>query len=193
MSYQFFDVLACGFEVLSGVEVIRVLNKMLADGCGANKAEVGVDVDFANRHFCSLCKQLFRNADGIGHLTAEFVDNLYPLLRNGGCTVQNYREAGQAFFNFFENVEAEHGLVAWLELVCTVAGSDGNGKGVNAGALNKFFDLVGSGVRGILGADVYVILNSCKSAKLTLNADVVSMSILHNLSGQCDVILEIIF
>ena len=63
MANHFFDVFSCGFKILSGVKMIRMLDKMLTYGTGANKTKVGVDVDLANCHFCSFAKKFFGNTD----------------------------------------------------------------------------------------------------------------------------------
>ena len=121
MTNHFFDVFSCGFKILSGVKVIRMLDKMLTDGTGANKTKVGVDVDLANCHFCGFTKKFLGNTDCIGHLAAEFVDDFYPFLRNGRRTVKNDRESGKTFFNFFKNVKTKFRFVAGFEVPIAIA------------------------------------------------------------------------
>ena len=45
-------------------------------------------------------------------------------------------EAGQALGDFLQDVEAELGIGAGLELVSAVRGADGDGQGVTAGAFD---------------------------------------------------------
>ena len=130
MANHFFDVFSCGFKILSGVKVIRMLDKMLTDGTGAYKTKVGVDVDFANCHFCCFAKKFFGNTDCIGHLAAEFVNNFYPFLRNGRRTVENDWETRDLLLDLSQDVETQWWwnqdtvsvacALLWLELVSTV-------------------------------------------------------------------------
>ena len=166
---------------------------MLADGTGANKAKVGVNVDFANCHFCCFAKKFFGNADCVGHLAAEFVNDFYPFLRNGRRTVENDRETGKSFFNFFKNIETKFGFVAGFEFICAVGSSDCDCKGVNSGSFYEFLNLFGSGVGRIFSGNVNVVFDTCKGSEFAFNANAVCMSIFNNLSGKSDVVLEIIF
>ena len=82
MSDHVLDGLTCGFQILTGIEMIRMLSEMLADnGCHC-KTDIGVDVDLADCEFCSMAKFFFGDADGIGHVSAVLVDDLYEFLRN---------------------------------------------------------------------------------------------------------------
>ena len=72
-----------------------------------------------------------------------FVDEL---LRHGGRAVQHDREAGQAAGDLLQHVEAQLGLRAGLELIRAVAGADGDGQRVAAGAADELLDLLGVGV-----------------------------------------------
>ena len=90
------DVRAAVGQVLTGIEVIRMLHEVLADACGQAEAQVGVDVDLADCASCSLTKLIFRNADSILQGAAVLVDDLDIFLRNGGRSVQNDREARES-------------------------------------------------------------------------------------------------
>ena len=52
------DVRARVAQILTGVEVIGMLHKVLPDTGGAGKAQVGVDIDLANRHAGSLAEHM---------------------------------------------------------------------------------------------------------------------------------------
>ena len=157
MFYKFFDVFSCRFEILSGIEMIGMFRKMFANGTGHCETEVGVDVDFANCHFCGLTKHIFGDTDGIGHCAAVAVDHFNVFGDNGRSTVENDGEFGQAFADFFEDIESQLGFLTGFEFVCAVAGADGDGEGVNPCAGNKFFDFFGTGVGSVFGADVDII------------------------------------
>ena len=60
--------------------------------------------------------------------------------------MQHDRETGQTSGDFLENVEAELRLRAGLELIRAVAGADGDGQRVAAGALHKLLHVLGTGV-----------------------------------------------
>ena len=78
----------------------------------------------------SLTELVLGHADGAGHIAAVLVYLIDKVLGDGGSAVQDYREAGQVLLNGLKHVEAELRLRAGLELVCAVAGADGDGQGV---------------------------------------------------------------
>jgi hypothetical protein len=92
--------------------------------------------------FAAITKLIFRNADGIDQFAAVCIDDADIFLRNGRRAMQNNRESGKSSDDFFQNIQTELRLCAGFELVCAVAGADGDGKGIHAGALDKFLDLV---------------------------------------------------
>ena len=116
--------LTCRLEVLARIEMIGMSVQVAADGCGHCKAKIGVDVYLAHCHGCCLAELSLGNTDRAGHIAAVFVDLLYKLLRYGGCSVKDYRKAGQTAFDILKNVKAELGLRAGLELICAVRGAD---------------------------------------------------------------------
>ena len=104
--------------------------------------------------------------------------------------MQNYREAGQTLADLFKNVKAKLGLGAGLELVCAMAGADGDGQRVAAGAGDELFDFFGMGVGAVLSGDLDLVLNAGESAKLGLNDNAVVMCVLDDLAGDGDVVLK---
>ena len=180
--------------------MIRVLVEVLANAGGHGKAQVGVDIDLADRTLGRFAELLLGDAHCIGHLAAVFVDYLNEFLRHRGRTMKHDGEAGQTLCHFVQYIEAEWrgyqyalfvaGTLGGGELVCAVAGADGYGQRVHAGAVDEFLHLVGTGVGGILGGYIYLVLNACKGAKLALYHYAVIMGILDYLAGQGDVVLE---
>ena len=181
---------AGGLEIGAGIEALGVLVKVLADGGSHCKAQVGIDVDLADGHGSGLAQHLFGDADGVGHLAAVLVDDADELLRHGGSAVQHDGEAGQTLRDLLENVEAELGLRAGLELVRAVARADGDGETVAAGAGHEFLDILGTGVGAVLGLDVDVVLHARERAELGLNDDTVVVRVFDDLAGESDVVLE---
>ena len=104
--------------------------------------------------------------------------------------MKNYREAGKTLFDFFENVEAELGLLTGLELVCAVAGADSDCKRVNAGPFHEFLNLIGIGVGSILGGNVDGIFDTGKTAEFAFDNYAVIVSIFNDLLGKFDVFFE---
>ena len=104
--------------------------------------------------------------------------------------MQNYREAGKVLFNGLEHVETKLRLGAGLELVGAVAGADGDGQGVAAGALNELLDLFGPGVGGVALFDLDLVLYAGESAELGLYYDAVVVGVLDDLAGDCDVLFK---
>ena len=128
MGNHLFDLVSSLSEILAGIEMAGILCKVATDSGGHCKTKIGIDVDFANSHGRSFSEHFLRDADGVGHLSAELVDNGDVLLRNRGSTVKHDGKSGKKLGNLFENVETELGLLAGLEFICTVACADGNGK-----------------------------------------------------------------
>jgi len=181
------EVVTSVSEVLTRIVVLGVLDKVLTDSSSHGKTTIRVDVDLADSALDSLTDLVLRNTDGVLDLATELVDGLDVLLGNGGGAVENDGEAGDALLDLVEDIETQVGLGARGELDDTVAGADGDGEGVDAGALDKVDNLVGVGVVAGLGLDI--ILDTGKNTELTLDGDVVLMSVLDNLLGKSDVLL----
>lgn len=107
-------------QVLTGIEMVGMFRKMFADSRRKGNAEVGIDIDFADRHFRRLAQLGFGNTDGVGHMSAEFVDDRHLVLRNGRRAVEDDGEAGKPPADFFENVEAKLGILTGLEFISAV-------------------------------------------------------------------------
>ena len=75
VSDHFLDGGAGGLQVLAGIEVGRMLGKVLADGGGHGQTQVGVDVDLADGAAGGLTELILGHADGAGHIAAVLVDH----------------------------------------------------------------------------------------------------------------------
>ena len=104
--------------------------------------------------------------------------------------MKHYRESGQTALDILKNIKAELGIGAGLELVRTVRGADRNCEGVAAGALHKLLNVFGTGVGGVLCADLDLVLDSGKRSQLCLDDDTVVVCILDDLTGKSDVVLK---
>ena len=112
--------------------------------------------------------------------------------------MENDGEAGQALGDLFEDVEAQGrrdqnalfvaGALGSRELVCAVAGADGDGQGVTAGLGNEFLDLFRTGIGSGVRSDLDLILDAGEGAKLGLDDDAVVMRVLDDLLGDLDVL-----
>ena len=191
--------ISCGGEVLARIEVARVLRKVLADCRGHGQAGVAVDVDFADRALRRFAQLAFGNADRIGKLAAELVDRIDLILRNAGGTVEDDREAGELLFDCLEDIKGERrrnelaglgidGALFTGKLVCAVRGADGDSERIAAGLGREFDDLFGLGVVRFGGGNF--IFDTGQNAKLGLDGDVVLVSVINDLAGQFDVVLE---
>ena len=170
--------------------MIGMIVQMLADGAGHAQTQIGVDVDLTDGHLGSLTQHFLGDADGIGHGTAVLVDHLDKLLRHGRAAVKDDGEIGQALAHFFQNVKPQLGLGAGLELISTVAGADGNGQRVYAGAGDELFHLGRIGEHGVGGRDVHIVLDTGQLAQLAFHNDTAGVSIFHNLLGDGDVLFK---
>ena len=162
---------------------------MLADRRREGNSEVGVNVDLADGKSSRLLELAFGNADRVGHGTAVLVDDRDLILRHAGCAVQDDGEAGQTSADLFENVDAQLGILTGLELVCAVAGADGDRKRVDARAGGEFLDLVGRGEHRVVIGDVHVVLNARELSQLRLYDDAVRMRVFDDLLGDGDILL----
>ena len=147
---QLLDVGTGGRQVVTGIELVGMLSKELTDSAGHCQSQVGVNVDLADCQLSSAAQLLLGNTDSAGHCTAVGVDHLDVLLGNGGGAVQNDGEAGQLGDDLLQDVEAQLGVGAGLELVSAVGGADGDGQGVTAGTGDELLDLLGTGVVSVV-------------------------------------------
>ena len=177
---DFLDVRTGRAEVFTRVEGRRMRRHVFANSCGQAEAQVGIDVDLADRRFCRAAELIFRDTDGVVQCAAVLVDDLDKFRHDRGSAVQHNREVRQAFLDFRENIETKFGrneytfcvacALGGFELECAVAGADGNGERVDAGFFDEFLDFLGARIRGILSLDVDVILNARKLAELAYNS-----------------------
>ena len=191
VAYQLPDMVTGGGEVLTGVKVVGMLGHVLTDGGGHGQTQVAVDIDLADGHLGGVAQHLLGDADGIGHLAAEAVDGFNIGLNDRGRTVQNDGEAGQTLADLLQDIEAQLGLLAGLELVGAVAGADGDGQGVYAGAGHKFLYLGGVGELGVRLADIDGVLDAGQLAQLALYHDAALVGVFHHLAGHGDVFFKV--
>ena len=69
-------VLASGLQILTRIEVSRMLGQVLADGSGHGQTRVGVDVDLADSTLRSLTQLLLGDTDGGLEVATELVDGV---------------------------------------------------------------------------------------------------------------------
>jgi hypothetical protein len=174
-------------EVLTRIVVLRVFNKVLTDSSSHGKTTIRIDVNLADSALDSLADLVLGDTDGVLNLTTELVDGLYVLLRDRGRTVENDGEARDTLLNFVKDIKTKVGLCARRELDNTVAGTDGDSKGIDTSALDEVNDLIGVGV--VAGLRLDIILDTSKDTELTLDGNVVLMSVFDDLLGESDVLL----
>jgi len=181
------EVVASVSEVLTRVVVLGMVDKVLADGSGHGKTAIRVDVDLADSALDSLADLVLGDADSVLDLSTVLVDGGNVLLGNRRRAVEDNGEAGDADLDLVEDVETEVGLGARRELDHTVAGADGDGKAVNASALDKVLHLVGAGVVALLSSNI--VLNASKDTELALNSNVELVRVVDNLLGESNVLV----
>ncbi len=114
--------------------------------------------------------------------------------------MQNDGEAGQTLGDFFQNVETQsggnqdallvQGALLGSKLVSAVGGADGDGQGVAAGAGHELFDFLGTGVGSSLSGDIDIVLDAGQGAQLSLDNNASVVSVLNDLLGDLNVLLE---
>ena len=82
------------------------------------------------------------------------------------------------------------GALGGSELIGAVAGADGDGQRVAAGLGDELLDLLGTGVAGILGGDIDLVLHAGQGTQLGLDHNTVIVGILNDLLGDLNVLRE---
>ena len=159
-------VLTCNSQILSRIEVVRMLKHYLTDTCCQAQTKVGVDVDLAHCRSCSLTQLLLRYADRVLQCSAVLVDDLYVFLRYAGSAVKNDRESRDLLLNLMQDIETKLRLCAGFELECAMACTNCDSQGVNASLAYELLNLFRLGVRRILCGYVYVVLDSGQLSKI---------------------------
>ncbi len=70
-----------------------------------------------------------------------------------------------------------------------MAGSDGNGKRINAGAADKVLNLIRVCELCLIVVNIHSVLNACKAAKFCLDSDIARMGVLNNFFRLCNIFL----
>ena len=147
-----FDGFAALAQVGTGIEVFRMFCQVLADGSGHGQTQVSIDVDFADAEGAGFFQHIFRAALCAFDFAAKFVAFCHEFRQYGGSTMEYQGEAGQQVGDFFQTGKVQFGFA--FKFVGAVAGADGDGQGVNAGAFYEFYSLVRIGVGGVFGVDL---------------------------------------
>lgn len=166
---------------------------MLADRRRACHAQVGIDVDLADRHFRRLAEHFFGDPDRVRHLTAVTVDHFDEILRNGGSPVQYDGEAGEALCHLFQNVKAELRFGTGLELIGAVAGADRDGEGIDPRLGRKFINFVRIGELRVLCADFDRVLDAREFAEFRLDHHAVVVGIIDHFARDADIFVQRVF
>ena len=83
VSDHILNSLTSGLEILSGIEVIGMLNEVLTYVSGHCKTDIGVDIDLTYSELSGLTELILGDTDSIGHVSAVLIDHLYEFLGNG--------------------------------------------------------------------------------------------------------------
>ena len=168
--------------------MVGMFGKVLAEYRGEGQAQIAVDIDLAHGHLGGLAQHIFRHALGAGHIAAELVDHVNVFGDNGGSAVEHDGETGQLLGHLFQNVKAQPGLA--LELEGAMAGADGNGQTVNAGAGDKLLHLGRIGIAGIVIIDGNGVFHAGQAAQLAFYRNVAVMGVFHYFFREGDVFFK---
>lgn len=183
--YALFNEFPSRAEVLSGIEVGGVFCEVLSDCGREGKAQIGVDVDFADGHGSCFSEHIFGYAFCAGHGSAVLIDHFHVFGNDGRSAVQHDGEFGKAFADFFKDIESQSCFA--FEFKCAVGSADGDGEGVDARFGDEFLDLIGVGVASVFGGDVYVVFDAGKAAEFRLNDYAVVVRVLNHFGSAFDV------
>ncbi len=103
--------------------------------------------------------------------------------------MQYDRKARQAFRDFLQNVKTEPRLLAGLKFVRAVAGPDGDGQGIDAGAFDKVLHLVRIGVLSLVVRDADRVFHPGEPAEFGLDGYMVPVGVLDHFSGLLHIFL----
>ena len=134
--------LRAAIKRLARVELARFLGEGLAHRTGHREADVGVDVDLAHAALDAALDLLDRHAVGLLDVASVLANDRQPLLRHARRAV--HHEVGVRHLRV-DGGDAVHredvaGRLAG-ELVGAMAGADGNGERVDAGARDEVLRL----------------------------------------------------
>lgn len=85
---HFLYCISSRFQVVSWVEVGRILVKGFSDSACHGKADIGVDIDLAYGHGGSFAEHIFRYAFGTKHLAAVLIAFFHKFRNDGGSAVE---------------------------------------------------------------------------------------------------------
>lgn len=190
VSNNILNILTTNLKIFSGIEYFRLIPHNLSDTCCKCKTKIGVDVDLTYCGTSCLTEHVFRNTDCICKVTAVCLNDLYILLRNGGCTVKYDRELRDTLGNLIQNVKTKLRLLTRFELECAMACSDCDCQRVNACTLYELLNLIRMCILSISVSNLNIILNTGKLTKLCLYYNALVMSVLNNLLCDCDILLK---
>ena len=188
MLYHSFYSFSGGGEILSRVEICRMLSEVFADCSGHGETKVRVDVDFAYRALSGLTQEIFGHAFCTGHIPAEFIYHIDKFGDNGRSAVQHDGELRQLFDYLIENVKSQ--LSFAFKLVSAVACSYRDSEGVYACALYEFYDFARPSIGCVLRIYFNVVLYAGESAQLTFDYDAVVVSIFYYALCQLDIFFK---
>ena len=104
--------------------------------------------------------------------------------------MEDDRETGHSIHNGFQNIKPQLRVCTWLELVGTVGSTHGDGQRIAAGSGNKFSHLFRFGISSLICGYIDIIFHTGKGAQLRLNHDTMIVSIFHDFSGNCNILLK---
>ena len=182
--------LICGFagraEPVARVELLGLLGEELTNRAGHGEAAVGVDVDFADAVLDAVLNLLDGNAEGVGHLAAELVDDVNEFLRDRAGTVHDHVAVRHAVVDLVDALHREdrgkhlarYGVFA-SGLVGAVAGADGDCERVDAGLGYELLGLgrVGEVLVDFFGAEsgAVAVFDAAEAAEFGFNGHALRM------------------
>ena len=195
---EFLHLVASRTEVFTGVELSGFLSEDFTHSSSHCKTAVGVNIDLANVHSCSLAELLLRDADCIGQFATVLVYDLHVFLRNGRRAVEHDGEVGEFLLYSLKHVECQWrgnektclliaGALCRSELVSTVRSADRDSEAIATCAGNEVDYLSRVSVGVVVGANL--VLNACEYAELTLYSHVELMSVVNHFLSEGNVLL----
>ena len=168
-----------------------IFRQMLTHAGRHREPQVGVNIDFAHRHLRRLTQHIFRNTDSIRHLAAELVDHGHIFGHHRRRAVQDDGEPGQPVHDFLQDIKAQLRFLAGFKFESAMAGANGNGQRIDAGAVYKILNLVRVSIIGLVGFHADFVFHAGELTQFAFNGDAACMCIIHHFFGNRHVFLII--
>ena len=153
---------------------------------GPHQATIGVDVDLCDAQLRRALELISIDALCAGQFAAGGIDARHFILGHRAGAVHHQREAGQPLLDLGQHIEMQSLCAAELE--CAVAGADGAGQRVTAGAGDEVLGLVRVSQLGVGLVHGHVLFDAAQLAQLRFDYQAMRVRRIDHPAGDLDVL-----